>query len=177
MTITIQEAVYCASLKLGDRRECWFKVGRLYNHRFDRDRKKTDKNIAGRLCVLASKRWATNYSVHERVSTRSYELLTVSFRPHYLPREFSQVTVIPVYISGLDTDTQAAGRVVESYNRAINRSGDQAVFVSGDFNACDITGLLPNLHQNVTCPTRFNKTIDLSFSCLLYTSPSPRDDY
>ena len=69
-----------------------------------------------------------------------------------------------MYIPGPDIDTQAAERVVESYNRAINRSADQAVFVLGDFNACDITGLLPNLHQNVTCPTRFNKTIDLSFS-------------
>ena len=114
--------------------------------------------------MLFSKRWATNFSVHERVNTRSYEILTVSFRPHYLPREFCQVTVIPVYIPGPDIDTQAAERVVESYNRAINRSGDQAVFVLGDFNACDITGLLPKLHQNVTCPTRFNKTIDLCFS-------------
>ena len=68
-----------------------------------------------------------------------------------------------MYIPGPDIDTQAAERVVESYNRAINRSGDQAVFVLGDLNACDIT-LLPNLHQNVTCPTRFNETIDLSFS-------------
>ena len=101
--------------------------------------------------MLVSKRWATNFSVHERVSTRSYEISTVSFRPHYLPREFCQVTVIPVYIPGPDIDTQAAERVVESYNRAINRSVDQAVFVLGDINACDITGLLPNLHQNVTC--------------------------
>ena len=103
--------------------------------------------------MLVSKRWATNFSVHERVSTRLYELLTVSFRPHYLLLEFCQVTVIPVYISGPDIDTQAAERVVESYNRAINRPGDQAVIVLGDFNASDITGLLPNLHQNVTCPS------------------------
>ena len=96
--------------------------------------------------MLVSKTWATNFSVHERVSTRSYEILTVSFRPHYLPREFCQVTVIPVYIPGPDIDTQAAKRDVESYNRAMTRSGDQAVFVLGDFNACDITGLLPNLH-------------------------------
>ena len=77
--------------------------------------------------------------------------LTVSFRPLYLPREFCQVTVIPVYIPGPDIDTQAAQRVAKSYNRAINRSGDQAVFVLGNFNVCVITGLLPNLHQNVTC--------------------------
>ena len=96
--------------------------------------------------MLVSKTWATKFSVHERVSRRSYEILTVSSGPLYLPREFCQVTVIPVYSPGPDIDTQAAERVTESYNRAINRSGDQAVFVLGDFNACDITGLLPNLH-------------------------------
>ena len=34
----------------------------------------------------------------------------------------------------------------------------------GDFNSCDITSLLSDLHQSVTFPTRLNKTIDLRYS-------------
>ena len=74
--------------------------------------------------------------------------------------------VILVYIPGPDY-TGAAERVAECYNRTIHRSINQAVFVLGDFNSCDITGLLPDLHQSVTCPTRLNKTIDLCFSNIL----------
>lgn len=40
MTVKIPEAIYCASLKLGDRRECWFNVWRFFNHRFDEKGKK-----------------------------------------------------------------------------------------------------------------------------------------
>ena len=37
-------------------------------------------------------------------------------------------------------------------------------WVTSSFNSCDITGLLPDLHQSVTGPTRLNKTIDMCFS-------------
>ena len=34
----------------------------------------------------------------------------------------------------------------------------------GDFNTCNITGLLSGIHQRVTCQTHINKTIDLCYS-------------
>ena len=68
-----------------------------------------------------------------------------------------------MHIPGPD-NTQAAEHITESYNRAMNRSFDQAMFMLGDFTVHVITGLLPNLPQNVTCLTQFNKTIDLCFS-------------
>ena len=133
--------------------------------------RKRQKNSTGRgLCMSVKKKVSHQLlCVRERVSTRSYEILTVSFRPHYLPREFSQVTVIPVYIPGPDIDTQAAERVAESYRGAVNRPVNQTVFLLGDLNACDITGLLPNLHQHVTCPTRSNKTLLTSVLAIFLT--------
>ena len=44
--------------------------------------------------MFVNRKWATNFCVRDRISTRSYEMLTVSFRPHYLPRELGQVTII-----------------------------------------------------------------------------------
>ena len=121
--------------------------------RFDRNK--------GNMIVI--NKCATNLCVRERISTPPYEILTVSFRPHYLPHELGQVTVILVHIPGPDY-TGAAERVAECYNRTINRSIDQAVFVLGDFNSSDTTSLLPDLYQSVTYPTHRNKMIDLCYS-------------
>lgn len=112
--------------------------------------------------MFVNKNWATNYKVRETVSSRHFEILTVSFRPHYLPREFSQITVILVYVPG-PNNTLAAERIAESYNKAVSRSVDQPVFLLGDFNTCDISQQLPQLHQYVSCPTRMKNTLDKCF--------------
>ena len=56
--------------------------------RSDRDTERTGKSIEGGLCMAVNDRWATNFTVRERHCSRHYEIMTVSFRPHYLPREF-----------------------------------------------------------------------------------------
>ncbi|KAI0229596.1 hypothetical protein LSAT2_019990 [Lamellibrachia satsuma] len=65
--------------------------------RLDRDSKKTQKQLGGGLGMLVNNKWATN------------------------PREFGQITVILVYVPVLDS-TLAADRIVESYNKAVNRT-------------------------------------------------------
>ena len=99
--------------------------------RLDRDSKKTQKQLGGGLGMLVNNKWATNFSVRETVNTKHYEILTVSFRPHYLPREFGQITVILVYVPGPDV-TPSAERIAESYNKAVSRSPDQPVLVLVD---------------------------------------------
>ena len=89
--------------------------------RLDRDSKKTQKQLGGGLGKLVNNKWATNCTVRETVNSKHYEILTVLFTPHYHPREFGQITVILVYVPGLDS-TPAADRIAESYNKAVNRS-------------------------------------------------------
>lgn len=43
--------------------------------------------------MLVSEKWATNYTMQGQHSTPHYEKLTVSFRPHFLLREFSHFIV------------------------------------------------------------------------------------
>ncbi len=109
-----------------------------------------------------SGRWATNYTVRETECCKHYEILTVSFRPFYLPSEFSQITVISVYVPGPDFNL-AAERIAETYNRAVTKTGEQPVFILGDFNRCDISTYLPSLEQYVTTPTRKHNMLDLCF--------------
>ncbi len=90
---------------------------------------------------------------------RKKYVLTISFRPFYLPREFGQITVIFTYVPGPNVD--AAGEsIAESFNNALARSTDQPVLILGDFNSCDLSEYLPTLQQYVDCPTRLIRTID-----------------
>lgn len=54
--------------------------------------------------------WGTHYRIREQVCMPDYEILTVSFRPFYLLREFGQITVILAYVPG--PNDEAAGERV-----------------------------------------------------------------
>lgn len=72
------------------------------------------------------------------------------------------MTVILAYGPGPDYNL-AADRIADFYHRAVTRTGEQPVFLLGDFNRCDITTVLPNLEQYVTSPTRLDRTLDLCY--------------
>lgn len=127
--------------------------------RANRSEESSDKSIGGGLCMFIDNNWATQFCIRKHVCTPDYEILTVSFRPFYLPREFGQVTVILAYVPGPDDDA-AGERIARSYNNALARSTDQPVLILGDFNSCDLLEHLPTLHQYVDCSTRRNKTLD-----------------
>ena len=95
--------------------------------RADRDSDKAQKSAGGGLCMFVSDSWATQYCVRGRVRTRDFDLLTVSFRPFYLPREFGPITVILVYVPGPDLKT-AAERITESFKEAVFAIGRPACF-------------------------------------------------
>ena len=106
--------------------------------------------------------WASQFKVLKRVSTRDYELLSVSIRPFYLPREFGQITNILVYVPGPNTK-EAPEIITDSFNAALSRSADQPVFILGDFNTCQLSHHLPTLQQYVTTPTRSTRILDQCF--------------
>lgn len=74
--------------------------------------------------------------------------MTVSLCPHYLPHNFTQLTVILAYVPGPDNALTA-----ERYNIAVSRAADRPVFLLEDCNSCDVITLLPQLEQYVTFPT------------------------
>lgn len=104
---------------------------------------RTHKSISGELCLFEDNSWATQYSILEQVCTPDYEILTVSFRPFYLPQEFGQITVILVYVPR-PNDGAAGQRIAESYNNTLTRSVERPVIILGDFNSCNLSEYLPN---------------------------------
>ncbi|KAI4897621.1 hypothetical protein NFI96_030293 [Prochilodus magdalenae] len=67
---------------------------------FQADRNQlSGKARGGGLCVYINKGWCTNCVVVNALCSEATEQLTVKCRPQYLPREFTAVFVIAVYIA------------------------------------------------------------------------------
>ena len=83
----------------------------------------------------------------------------ISCRPHYLPREFSSVFLVAVYIPP-QTDAGTKTTLNELYtpiSKQENAHPEAALLVAGDFNAGKLKSVLPNLHQHVKRVTRGKK--------------------
>ena len=86
----------------------------------------------------------------------------INCRPHYLPREFSSVFFVAVYIppqSEAGTKT-ALNELYSAIRKHDNAHPEAALLVAGDFNAGKLKSVLPHFYQNVTCATRGRKTVD-----------------
>ena len=115
----------------------------------------------GGLCIFVNNSWATQFCVRETVSTKGFEIVAVSIRPFYLPREFRQVTVILVSVPG-PNNARAAQRIARSFNKAVSQSVAKPVFLLGDFLTPRtlVYNHLPHLEQFGTFPTRDKRTSD-----------------
>ena len=90
----------------------------------------------------------------------------ISCRPHYLPREFSSVFCVAVYIppqSEAGTKIALNG-LYSTIRKQENTHPEAALLVAEDFNAGKLKSVLPNFYQHVTCATRGKITLDHPYS-------------
>ena len=131
--------------------------------RLDRDTVATGKSIGGGVCIYVNERWCKDYSIKMRICTKDIELLTVSFRPFYLPREFGQIFITLVYIPPDANTNKACDIIFETTQQLERLSTDAPKLVLGDFNSCTLRDTLPRYYQFVDCATRNKNTIDLCY--------------
>ena len=91
------------------------------------------------------------------------ELLTVSLRPLYPPRECPQLFVTVVYVHPRANVDRVAQNICDVTQKLDALSADSPKFILGDFNQCSFKQSLPTYHQYITCPTRMNRTIHLCY--------------
>ncbi|KAI3361741.1 hypothetical protein L3Q82_001954 [Scortum barcoo] len=136
--------------------------------RADRDTKACGKRKGGGLALYVNKRWCNPGHVNIKISTccRDIELLAVSLRPYYLPREFSHAIVVVVYIHPArrrggsvqcDVIHSAVAKLQTQHPEAL-------VLISGDFNHATLDNTLAAFHQYVDCNTRGKRTLDLMYA-------------
>ena len=67
------------------------------------------KNKGGGVCVYINNRWCSEVQVVDKHCSVDIEALMVKCRPFYLPREFSAVFILAVYIPPRTDQTAALG--------------------------------------------------------------------
>ncbi|KAI4889071.1 hypothetical protein NFI96_016104, partial [Prochilodus magdalenae] len=95
---------------------------------------------------------------------RGLDLLVVKCRPFYLPREFSTVFILAVYIPPRANSAAALGLLHDAISKQETAHPDAVFTVTGDFNHCSLRTVLPKYHQHVSFPTRENNILDQVYS-------------
>jgi hypothetical protein len=87
------------------------------------------------------------------------QYLMISCRPHYLPRDFSSVFFVAIYIlPQTDAGTKPALNELNSaISKLENVQPEAALLVAGDFNAGKLKSISPNFYQHDKCVTRGKK--------------------
>lgn len=132
--------------------------------RLDRDPMTTGKSRGGGVCLYVNKRYCNTVVVRERICTSDIELLTVSLRPFYLPREFQQLFYTLVYIHPRANASIAAQVIADVTHRLDSICPEAPKFFIGDFNHCTLDKTLRSYEQYITCSTtQRNTTLDLCY--------------
>ena len=84
----------------------------------------------------------------------------INCRPHYLPRVFSSLFFVAVYIPPqTDAGTKTALNELYTAISKENSHPEAALLVARDFNAEKLRSVLLNFYQHVKCATRGGKNL------------------
>ncbi len=110
---------------------------------------------------MINKKWCDprKISILSRSCSPHLEHLSIICRPFYLPREFSSIIATAVYIPPQPDTSFALSKLHDVLSGYINKHPDAASIITGDFNKANLRQVMPNFHQNVSCPTRGPNTL------------------
>ena len=129
--------------------------------------KESGKKVGGGVCIIlyVKRKWyhPNNMSRKFTHCSPDLEIWTVNARPYYLPREFTHLLVVSVYIPP-SANAEEAAELIASHVHDLDTRAPYAVkIVTGDFNHCDLGNVLPGYQQQVKCKIRGGSTLDLMY--------------
>ncbi len=130
--------------------------------RLDRDAN-SGKTKGGCVCIFIRDSWCRNIAIREKICNPDLELLCVTLRPHYLPREFTNIFVCPVYIPPSGNVNRAAKQITDCVHHLLQSKPDAPMLILGNFNHCGLTKTLPGFHQYVKCSPRNDNILDMCY--------------
>ncbi|KAK3539575.1 hypothetical protein QTP70_010270 [Hemibagrus guttatus] len=105
---------------------------------------------------------------------------SVRCRPFYLPREFTTVFIVGVYIPPSANAKEALCELYGAISELQNAHPDGLFITTRDFNHTNLRSVLPKFHQYVDFATRGVNTLDLVYTNIpgaYRAEPSPRLHY
>ncbi|KAL0159498.1 hypothetical protein M9458_043223, partial [Cirrhinus mrigala] len=122
--------------------------------RADRDLSLSGKTRGGGLCVYINKEWSNNAVILTKHCSSLVAFMFVKCRPFYLPREFTAIVIVVVYIPPC---TNAKDALRELYS-------DSFFIIASDFNHANLKSVLPKFYQHVNFATRGNNTLEFVYT-------------
>ena len=134
--------------------------------RRDRDTITTGKKSGGGVCTYVNTKWCNPQNCHYKYSysDKNIEMLTVSIRPYYIPREFTHVLVTTIYMPPDANYNEALEYLSSHVHDLQTQSPDAFIIITGDFNKCVVKSSLSGFSQLINTPTRGSSTLDLLFT-------------
>ncbi|XP_071959521.1 uncharacterized protein [Antedon mediterranea] len=121
------------------------------------------KKRGGGVCFYINKAWCSNWRIREQLCTPDIELLTISARPFYLPREFFLIFLTVCYIHPNANIDNASETISSTVHRYETMAPDAPQIILGDFNKCTLKDVLPTYEQAISVETRGSATLDLCY--------------
>ncbi|XP_077405180.1 uncharacterized protein LOC144037518 [Vanacampus margaritifer] len=79
------------------------------------------KSRGGGVCIYINDNWCRNYAVRQITCTPDVELLCLSLRPGYLPREFGNIFLCAVYVPPSGNAASAAAFISDCVQQQLRR--------------------------------------------------------
>ncbi len=127
-------------------------VGRTL-HRADRTTE-SGKKTGGGLCVFVNDSRCINSTMIDKFCSLDLEYLMLRCRPFYLPREYTVVIVMAVYIPPQANVKMALEQLYDVISGQQNKHPDGVFIIAGDFNQASLKTVFPRFYQHVKCKTR-----------------------
>ncbi len=124
-------------------------------HRSDRTKELTGKSRGGGVCFYINNSWCDERNIHSIKSFCSpdLEFHTLLCRPFWLPREFTAIIIMAVYIPPQANTDQALKELYRNISEQETAHPDAAFVVTGDFNKANFRTIAPKYFQHVTINT------------------------
>ncbi len=118
----------------------------------------------GGLCVYINKEWCNNAAVISKHCSSLVEFMFVKCRPFYLPREFTAIVIVAVYIPPCANAKDALRELYSAISEQQTNNPDGFFIIAGDFNHANLKTVLPKFNQHVNFATRGNNTLDFVYT-------------
>ncbi len=114
----------------------------------DRDSSLSGKTHGGGLCVYINKEWCNNAAVLSKHCSSLVEFTVVKCRPFYLPREFTAIVIVSVYIPPCANTKDALHELYSAISEQQTNNSDGFFIIASDFNHANHFSNLPNLFKS-----------------------------
>lgn len=122
------------------------------------------KSRGGGVCAFINDKWCRQFTIKNKICTSDVEVLCLTLRPFYLPREFGCVILCVIYAPPSGNSTRAAYAISDCVNECQQQHPEAPVVLLGDYNQCRLEKAMPGFVQVIKCSTRKDKILDMCYT-------------